>query len=495
LLELAPAELDASGRPACHPSTRQNILSEITDWATNPSCEQNVFWYHGLAGSGKSTISTTIANTFRELRRLGAFIFFDRAHPEQSHPSKVIRTLAYKLGSFDQRIGAAICSAIDHFPSINDASPRMQFTKLIVESLATITDILAEGPIVIVFDAIDECGDPPERDPLLQVLATELGRLPSTIRVLITSRPLEDIGNAFEGPPNILSRDLDVSSDSCSRDISIYLKHKFEVIRKRARLPSEWPGEEVVQDLVTRSCGLFVWATTVAKFIDSYNPPKHLAIILRGEIAPSAQSALDDLYKRALEQAGRWDDEDFVEHIRSVLGTVLVLQNPLTTSTLDQLIEDGRSSDAISLLACVIASEPTVHLLHPSFADFLFSRARSGQDIWYFDAAAYHQKLTLKCLDLLSNGLKRNICNLTLSAAPKGETVSDDTAYACLFWINHICSSSGDDQLLVGHLEAFLNKHLLHWFEVMSILGTSKDMIPLLYKLHHWIVVSLLHQL
>jgi hypothetical protein len=453
-------------------------------------------WYHGLAGSGKSTISTTIANTFRELRRLGAFIFFDRTHPEQSHPSKVIRTLVYKLGSFDQRIGAAICSAIDNFPSVNDASPRVQFIKLIVEPLATLTDILAEGPIVLVFDAIDECGNPEEREPLLNVLATELGRLPSTIRVLITSRQLEDISNAFEGQPNILSRDLDVSSDSSGRDISTYLKYQFEAIRKRARLPSEWPGEEAVQDLVIRSCGLFVWATTVVNIINSYNPPKRLAIILRGEIAPGAQSALDDLYKRALEQAGRWDDEDFVEHIRSVLGTILVLQNPLTTSTLDQLIEDGRSNDAVLLLACVIAMEPTVHLLHPSFADFLFSRARSGRDMWYFDAAAYHQKLTLKCLDLLSNGsLKRNICNLTLSVAPEGQTVSDDIAYASLFWINHICSTSSDDQLLVEHLEAFLNKHLLHWFEVMSILGKSKDTIPLLDKLHRWIMVGLFHRL
>ncbi|KIM81153.1 hypothetical protein PILCRDRAFT_24904, partial [Piloderma croceum F 1598] len=127
--------------PACHPSTQENVLSEIIDWATNPSCKQNVLWYHGLAGSGKSTISTTIANTFRELRRLGTFVFFNCAHPEQSHPSKVIQTLAYKLGSVDQHIGAAICNAIDNFPSINDASPRVQFIKLIVESLATLTDI------------------------------------------------------------------------------------------------------------------------------------------------------------------------------------------------------------------------------------------------------------------------------------------------------------------------------------------------------------------
>jgi hypothetical protein len=181
----------------------------------------------------------------------------------------------------------------------------MRPIKLITESLATLTDILVEGPVVLVFDAINECGNPEEREPLLPVLATELGRLLSTIRVLITSRQLEDISNAFEGQPNILSRDLDVSYDSSGRDMLTYLKHHFESIRRRAWLLAEWPGEEVVQDLVTRSCGLFVWATTVVKFTDSFNPPKRLAIILRGEIVAGAQSALDDLYKRALEQADR----------------------------------------------------------------------------------------------------------------------------------------------------------------------------------------------
>lgn len=110
---------DASGRTECLPSTRHDILHHIIDWAINVPNTQNVLWVHGPAGSGKSTIATTIATHFRNLGCLGAFLFFDRSFPERSHPSRVIRTLAYKLGLFDQRIGTGVLAAIEKFSSIS----------------------------------------------------------------------------------------------------------------------------------------------------------------------------------------------------------------------------------------------------------------------------------------------------------------------------------------------------------------------------------------
>jgi len=76
LKKLNPARMDAFSRPECLPGTRQDILKWVINWLTTPSDEQNILWLYGLAGSGKSTISTTIAEYFRELGRLGAFMFF-----------------------------------------------------------------------------------------------------------------------------------------------------------------------------------------------------------------------------------------------------------------------------------------------------------------------------------------------------------------------------------------------------------------------------------
>jgi len=67
--------MDASSRPVCLHGTRQDALAFITGWLTMPSDGTNVLWLHGLAGSGKSTLSTTVAEYFCELGQLGAFSF------------------------------------------------------------------------------------------------------------------------------------------------------------------------------------------------------------------------------------------------------------------------------------------------------------------------------------------------------------------------------------------------------------------------------------
>jgi len=105
--------MDASDRTACLPATRHDVLSFIINWVTQPSGKTQLLWMHGLAGIGKSTVATTVANYFHDLGRLGAFLFFDRRFPERSHPSKVIRTLAHQLGSYDSRIGMALSEIIN----------------------------------------------------------------------------------------------------------------------------------------------------------------------------------------------------------------------------------------------------------------------------------------------------------------------------------------------------------------------------------------------
>jgi hypothetical protein len=70
------------------PKTRLDIIKVITDWIADESSDQKkVMWLYGLAGSGKITISTTIAWIMRDLHRLGAFfsstVIFRRETPRR----------------------------------------------------------------------------------------------------------------------------------------------------------------------------------------------------------------------------------------------------------------------------------------------------------------------------------------------------------------------------------------------------------------------------
>src|SRR6202451_1446564 len=217
--------MDACDRPECLDETRVDIVKSIQDWVTSATSGQNVLWLHGLAGSGKSTLSTTVANMLRESGQLGAFLFFDRDVTERSDPTNVIRTLAYQLGLCNPEICAAITAVIENTPSISMSPLRLQFMKLIVQPLSTISP--AAAPLVPVLDALDECGNAKQRRSLLALLAAESPKLPATLRIFITSRPEHDIRCAFESLAHVIAWELDITSEVNAADILTYLHHRI----------------------------------------------------------------------------------------------------------------------------------------------------------------------------------------------------------------------------------------------------------------------------
>ena len=50
------------------------------------------------------------------------------------------------------------------------------------------------------------------------------------------------------------------------------------------------------------------------------------------------------------------------------------------------------------------------------------------------------------------------------------DRVSGELQYACLHWATHLFNAEKDDNLS-GQLEIFSSTHLLHWLEVLSLIG------------------------
>jgi hypothetical protein len=497
LEKLKPVTMDASKRKECLSNTRIDVLKFIVDWVNNPNGEQNILWLHGVAGSGKSTISTTIASEFSDSRKLGAFLFFDRDVTERNDPSIVIRTMAHQLAASDPGLGQAIRAVVERNSNILMSPLRLQFQRLILEPLLTVAD---DTPtIVIVLDALDECGTADEREALLSVLANNFMHLPCYIRTIITSRPEIDICNAFASQDHIFAHELDISSPANSDDILSYFQYRMALIRAKNRyllLDGEWPSREVFGKLVQRACGLFVWASTACEFINGHDPRRRLDVIMREEVASGAEFALDALYTTALKSVGSWEDEDFVVDFRRIMGIILMARQPLSSASIDALLnlhKDRPSMHTISRLGCVLQQSPTVRLLHPSFADFLTTKTRCEREAWFFDQSTYHMCLAFRCLDRMDTVLERNMCNMTLSVDLTNECLPEDVSYACLFWIDHICVIKEDLTQVVDRLCGFLYRHLLHWFEAMSILKRSRDTISLVDRLMHWLSVGCYH--
>ncbi|KAG0706667.1 hypothetical protein DFH29DRAFT_136855 [Suillus ampliporus] len=501
LAKLHPADMDDPSRPACLPQTRSDLLSSVFSWAMNPSSNQNVLWLHGPAGSGKSTVATTIANITRDLGRLGAFVFFNRHMAARNDPAAVVRTLAFQLGEFDHRLGAAISTVIKNTPSIRQSPLRQQFHKLLVQPLSESEMAIwsQEGPVIAVIDALDECGHVGEREDLLSVLALESVKLPPTLRIIVTSRTEVDIQEALEARKNICSTPIDIDSLANDKDIHLYLYNRLQLIRSKNKylsLPQDWPGNNAIDALAARACGLFIWAFTACRYVENgQDPGERLADLLRTDVCLNAESALDLIYSTALESAGRWEDPAFSADFRDILGVVIVAKNPLTASTIDRLNEAASVSSTrpslhtIQHLGCVFrgtTSEP-IHVIHPSFEDFLTDRARCKRDEWFIDVSLHHQRLARQCIGSLHATLKRNMCNLTLTTSVVDVMIlPDDVTYSCIFWIEHVCELVGSAEWLSIEVYNLLVKHLLHWIETMSLLKKARQTIKLLMRLEDW---------
>lgn len=482
--------MDTSTRSECLHGTRVDVLQSIVDWHSNPSSEQ-VLWLYGLAGSGKSTLSTTIANILQEQGRLGAFVFFSRDVEERNQSANVIRTLAYQLASFSPVIRTAITQTINTSPRITQSALRFQFTKLLIDPLRMLP--ATAGPVVLILDALDECGSAEDRKPLLSLLTSETVRLPLFVRILITSRDERDIRYALEGQSHVLVWELSLTSENNMNDTLHFIRNRMAEIRSSLRLAHDWPGDSAIFALNKLAAGLFIWVSTACRFIDGYDPPGNLDVILLGGMNTKAQSALDILYQTALESAVKdiRDDEYFRADFCFIMGTILVAKNPISDKTIDTLLSLERPSRYIILrLGCVLHWSETglVRILHPSFADFLSDRFRCGSDLWHVDTLLHNRLLAVNCISHLNTVLRRNIRDLVLSQETVNEGLPEATSYACTSWIDHVCTvTEGVD--LIDILDQFLFRHLLHWIEAMSILKKSETTITSVRCLHDWLHV------
>jgi len=502
---LNPAQMDASARLQCLVGTRQEVLSFITGWLTTPLEGQNVLWLYGLAGSGKSTISTTVAEYFRDLGRLGAFIFFDRNNSANSDPNAVIRTLAHWLASFDSHIRSAICAAIEGDKNISSAPIQRQFAKLVLDPLESIATVPMQGPVVIILDGLDECGDPTSRRSLMRLLADEFNKLPAMFRFLITSREESDINASLAIQPNIIKHELNITEDSNINDVSMFLHKEMGTIRNRHGLAYDWPGEVKICDMVNHSAGLFIWASLAVNLItEAYDPNKQLDALLHTGSRGTAEAVLDTLYATALHAAGKWEDDHFIADFQSIFGMVLAGRILLSDSIINHILDPDRhilSKVMLSRLQCLLIWKPghPVQVLHASFADYLTNPNRSGKEPWYIDMCVAHHTLAIGCLRLMKAGLHFNICGLKTSylsnKAVSGlsqqieKAIPPHLIYACRFWADHLHPALGSE-ILKSYLQDFIYNNLLYWFEALSLLGSVALASPALLKTAQWSRVS-----
>ena len=227
-----------------------------------------------------------------------------------------VRTLAHSLGKFSDEVGDKIASAMRAQKHITNRSYAEQFRFLIAEPLAATESLSTSGPILVVIDALDECGDKESRKGILELFSVGLANLPPSVRFLITSRLEPDIMAVLDGAKHILPYTIDNKSQSNIEDVSLYLRTSLHKLKPKV---SEWPGEERISKLVVQADGLFIWASTACKFVEGnaeiVDHDKQLEIVLTRTEPVEGEQSIDALYRAVLGNLINWKSKHLLPNI------------------------------------------------------------------------------------------------------------------------------------------------------------------------------------
>ena len=499
----------AGHHDTCLWGTRESVLGDIMRWVEDPQ-ERHVFWLNGLAGTGKSTIAQTFAKMVANNGTLGASFFCSRDYLDRKELSNIFPTLSYQLACRYPAFRSEIIRAIQRDPSVARNSLISQLEHLIVGPLSS-TNLSC----VIIVDALDECVDDQPASAILSVLGRFVKRLPS-VKFFITGRPEPRIRTGFRLPllepltQVFLLHEVELSS--VDKDIRLYLEDKLTVVAKRRSdldLTDPWPCAEDLGTLTKKSSGLFIFASTLARFIESehHEPNERLQLIITApdSTVHEGRAGIDPLYTQVFLHAFSNVREDAVfASLRRVLAAVVLAFNPLSRKQLAEILDIKPSLITTTLRhlhsVLLIPHEDSkeIRIFHKSFPDFLQDPGRCSDPRFFISSPVYHANMALSCLELLKK-LKRNPCDLPDFVMNRDvpdipdlleDKIGGALRYACASWAMHVRSSPIDNDhasRLVTSATEFLKENVPPWIEVMSLENQLEGVIHNINNLLDWL--------
>jgi hypothetical protein len=493
--------------PLCLPNTRVDVLEQMRAWAYNESDKRCMFWLSGMAGTGKSTIARIIARELHDNGHLGASFFFTRGGGDVAHAGKFFTSIAKQLVlSQPAALGAVIYNAVADKPDIIHKGRWDQWNHLIYRPLSCLKPISTPPLVVLVVDALDECSGDSDVEGIISLLAKVKQLENARLRIILTSRPECVVRLAFHDLPDIVHRDLildDISRPIVDAYIRLFFDHCFRVIRRMARgLPANWPSEQDIDVLVHRAGGLFIYAATTCRYIleGKTLARRRLDIILEaGGGLGAAEKHLDEIYAVILGQSVNgpyewWEKESLYARFREIIGAIAILFEPLSSTAIAILLSKSEENveSALGGLESVLdhraERQLPIRLLHPSFRDFLLDNERCQDHNFQVNAETTHDLLARQCLNRLLC-MKADMCGLGHPGILQSEIdpqhvfkhITPELQYACLYWVRHLERSvSRSDK---AKIVTFLEMHLLHWLETLSLIGKIREAVQIIAQL------------
>src|SRR6202789_4009561 len=115
----------SGNRSGCLKGTRKEVLLGMERWLMDEG-DKGVFWLNGLAGTGKSTIAQTFAETCFADGKLGASFFCSRDFEKRRNLGAIFPTLAFQLAHRYPQFREQLLQVLETSPDVGRESLNSQ---------------------------------------------------------------------------------------------------------------------------------------------------------------------------------------------------------------------------------------------------------------------------------------------------------------------------------------------------------------------------------
>ncbi|CAE6428370.1 unnamed protein product, partial [Rhizoctonia solani] len=506
LRRLDPVEPSSSGHNpsmsrTCQDGTRLQVLADIHNWIQGPHPSTRFMWIYGQAGIGKTTILASVCNQLSERGTPIVTFFCKHDDPVLRDPLRLINSVAYGLASQFPPYGKLVAEAIEINPELYTSHLEARYEGLLRKPLGKLKRVSLPPLHVFFIDAIDECGEDDVRQRLLEYF-WELSALAPWLRIIISSRPNDDIDGYFSQHPSASSTIIryDLQTYPANDDIRVFIQANLTEIANN----DGWPTHSI-DLLCAKAGGLFLWAAIACRFIRAgTNSLDRLHHVL-DKNTHAAFDSLDSLYTSITRRVMRDQDEDSVIAVRQCIGAIITtsMRQSVPVEVLCELsrayINPHVMRSIIKRLGAVLDSdsqlEGAIRFFHPSFVEFALDKQRSGP--FWVDSLQGNIELSVGSILTMERELRFNICKLETSHLLNSEipdleskieeNISGQLAYSCMYWISHFIETA--EQALVNEAGKIIDgPRLLYWLEVLSLLQQVEIALRGLRGLHQWLL-------
>ena len=463
-------------------------------WLEGP--DKRVLRITGDPGKGKTMLMCSIIRHLQESLGqkngdLQVFYYFCQASKSESttYSTLALRSLIRSIVKQRRDLACHIPEPSADNQSTNNNTPFIAQRTL----KSILTDSSLDNAIICV-DALDECGkDVLELLELLQQLNDK-----STIKWMVSTRgstalPCEEL---FEAP-DCVSLSLEHEDKLVSDAVHVYIEKQIATLTNGKVFPQE--TKKKVRTVLEERCeGTFLWVSLVCKELRGIRSRFDVANAL-----DSFPAGLGPLYSRMM---AKIEESSGSTRCKSVLGVSLLLKGPITPAEFRILVNStGETAyledlehleDVVAQCQSFLRISDTVNFVHKSAKDYLQKFFDNSESEVFL--GEINQNIFKKCMKLMETNLRRDMWGLVHPGEPKPHSKPNPdpllpVTYACIFWVDHLdLDQPNFDNLprLERSIREFLEVHLLHWVEALSLLDAFSQGIHALEKLQIFSVCS-----